>query len=185
MVRKIRFSMLALFIVALSAVITYSSTRWQQPAPPQNDLERLGVQGPVYQVTYSRTGTITVTYKFDTFGNIEEEIHYQNNQPYETIHYQPGDIRQNQLYPEIPIESTVMLKTDYFVKKGHKQNYDRYGNWRMQRVELVAANSDYHYTVDIAQCWIDNRSIQYFDDPALQPFWRETGPASIEFVPVP
>lgn len=185
MVRRVRFSMLAIIIVALSAVITYSSTRWEQPAPPKNDLERLGLKGPVESVIYKRSGTIAVKYSFNLDGNIKEEVLYQNNQPYKTIQYNMGDMHQYQLYPEIPIQDTILLEVDYLVKKGNKKDYDAYSNWTSQAVTLISPQSDYHYTSVEIQSWQDKREIQYFDNPALQPIWRQVGPASMDFAPVP
>lgn len=187
MVRQIRNSMLAVFIVALSAVIAYSSTRWQQPAPPKNDLERLGLNGPVYQAAFSRNSDIKVTYRFDLDGNISEEILYRNNQPYEQIYYSAKEPSQqrNQLYTEIPVESSLLIHTDCLVKKGNRKDFDWYGNWTAQAVKLVSTQSDYQYSPVEIQAWTDKRSIVYFDDPTLQPICRQIGPASMDFAAIP
>ncbi|MDP8243435.1 MAG: hypothetical protein P9L94_05080 [Candidatus Hinthialibacter antarcticus] len=211
MVRRIRYSMLAVMIIALCAVIAFSSTRFQQPAPPKNDLERLGLKGPIYQVSFSRTSTLAVTYTFNTVGDIEEEILYQNNKPFERIQYFYGsdgemarvvkmnengavmDTRsvyegdqlfRNQLYTDIPLESTVPLKTQYHVKRGMRKNYDRHGNWTSQRIDLSNVRFE-GYVTNVMYSWLDNRSIQYFDDLVMQPEWSKTSSASIEFLPVP
>ncbi|MBZ0256720.1 hypothetical protein K8I31_11700 [bacterium] len=188
MVRRIRYSMLAVFIVALSAVITYSSTRWQQPAPPKNDLERLGLNGPVKSVAYAHDGNRIVQYMFNKNGYVAEEILFKNNQKVDSIYYtytddgeldtvsgsaingvysdfrmaSEGDaLYRNPLFLEMPLDEMATIKGNYQVKIKSPQYCDQYGNWQSRGIQLIDANAKGAYLTNCAYEWTQYQFVEY------------------------